>query len=115
MSMLRTLRDTGNRTPVLLIYGTSQPERTLFLEELQAMSSQMDLHVVHVFENGPADWAGERGMITSELLERRLPAADTGYHALVCGPAPMMDIAERLLKDHDVPLRRMRSERFDIV
>lgn len=115
MSMLRTARDAGDQRPFLLIYGTSRPERTLFMEQVDELRRQLNLEVVHVFEDAPQDWTGERGMMTPEVLARHLPPADTDYQALVCGPAPFMDIAERTLKERGVPLRRMRSERFDIV
>jgi predicted ferric reductase len=115
LSMLRTAGDSSDQRPFMLIYATSKPERTLFMEELEALRQQLDLDVVHVFEEPQPDWKGERGLLTPEILQRHLPPADTDYQALVCGPPPMMDVAERTLRGRGVPLRQIRSERFDIV
>lgn len=113
MSILRTLRDRGDRRPVTLVYGSPREEEILFRDELAAMTGAMDLEVVHVLEDPPAGWEGESGRITPDLLERRLPWSDlTGY--LICGPDPMMDVVEETLRDREVSVFRIRSERFNI-
>jgi predicted ferric reductase len=115
MSILRTMRDDDDRRPVTLIYGTSELQRTLFADEIATLRATLRLDVLHVFERPHAGWDGPTGWITRELLERALPPADSDYHALICGPDPMMDIAEATLRRNGVPLSRMRSERFNIV
>jgi predicted ferric reductase len=114
MSMLRTLADRGDRRPHLLILGSGRLERTLFREQLEALTTRLDLRVVHVLEQPPEGWRGEQGLVTQALLDRWLPHA--GRHAyFVCGPAPMMDVVEAGLARLGVPLSDLHSERFDLV
>jgi predicted ferric reductase len=115
MSILRTMRDDSDQRPVTLIYGTSELSRTLFADELSRLRDTLQLRLVHVFEKPHPGWDGPTGLITRELLERVLPPSASGYHALVCGPDAMMDVAESALRANGVPLERMRSERFNIV
>jgi ferredoxin-NADP reductase len=70
--------------------------------------------VVHVLEKPPPGWRGEQGYLTQAMLDRWLP--HRGRHAyFVCGPGPMMDIAEQALARLGVPFSDLHSERFDLV
>jgi predicted ferric reductase len=114
LSMLRTLADRGDRRPHLLVFGTSEWERTPFREALTELQQRLDLRVVHVLERPPAGWSGERGLVTEGLLDRWLPRSGRHGH-FVCGPGPMMDQVERSLARLGVPLADLHAERFDLV
>jgi predicted ferric reductase len=113
MSMLRTLSDRGDTRPLALIYATSGPERTLFLDELPTLRTRLQLEIVHVFEN-PGQEPCERGMLTADILERRIPVDRPDLHYFICGPSPMMDLAEQVLALRDISMDRIHVERFDI-
>ena len=115
MSMLRTMRDDGERRPAVLIYGNKNWEDVTFREELEELSGVLDLKVVHVLEEPPEGWAGETGFVTAELLKRHLPARPHTYQYFVCGPKPLMDVAELSLRDFGIAWTRVYSERFTIV
>ncbi len=115
MSILRTLRDEGDRRPLLLIYGCAREENITYREELREMEGEMNLRVVQVLEQPPESWTGEKGMIESEILERHLPPLDAVEREhFVCGPEPMMDVVETHLLRRGVPIRKLNSERFNI-
>jgi predicted ferric reductase len=114
MSILRTMRDTGDDRPVILIYGSPTWDEVIFREELEELERELRLTVVHVLERPPAGWQGEDGRIDEELLRRHLPRDTEGLEYFVCGPEPMMDVVEPALLDHGAPMRRLNSERFDI-
>jgi predicted ferric reductase len=115
MSILRTLRDRGDERRFTLIYGVGSLDTMVFRDELEEMRQTLDLELVFVPRESPEAWEGERGTISTELLERRLPP-DEGrtLRYLVCGPPPMMDLVERYLRDRGVPPRHINAERFDI-
>ena len=115
LSMLRTLVDRGDRRPSILFYGNRVWERVAFREELEQLQQRLDLKVVHVLQEPPADWAGERGFITEDVLMRHLPVTRHRYEYFLCGPTPMTQAAERALGALGVPASRVHSEIFDWV
>jgi predicted ferric reductase len=115
MSMLRTLRDCGARRPVLLVYASRALEAAAFASELDALARTLDLQVVHVLEEPPPGWSGERGRLSPELFDRLVTARFAQAEAFVCGPAPMMNAAERALRARGIPLRRIHAEHFALV
>jgi predicted ferric reductase len=79
------------------------------------MEARLDLTVVHVLENPPDDWTGERGFITADVLRHHLlpPYADHEY--FICGPDVMMDAIESALERLSVPITKYHSERYSFV
>jgi predicted ferric reductase len=112
MSMIRTLADRGDRRPVILLYGSKDWESITFREDLETLKARLDLAIVHVLENPPAGWTGERGFITAEMFKRHLPSPYAGHEYFICGPDVMMDAIEKALKGLGVPLSRYHSERY---
>jgi predicted ferric reductase len=114
-SMLKALADRkDDRTHILFFAGNSFGKLT-FYEELNELREQLDLKVVFVLKNPPPDWQGESGYLTREILTRHLPAYFREQEYFICGPAPMMEMAEKELHGMGVPLRHLRSELFDFV
>ena len=115
MSMLRTMRDRGDQRRVLLLYAGASLDRLTYREELAELEQILHLTVVHVLENPPDDWQGERGFITPEMLQRQTSKIESPRtHYYVCGPEPMMDAVESALLQNGVPMDRVNSERFEI-
>ncbi|MFU8860794.1 MAG: ferric reductase-like transmembrane domain-containing protein [Cyclonatronaceae bacterium] len=117
MSILETKKDLEDPRKSTLIYGTPDLDQTPFMDELRALAAhaEVDLAVIHVLEEPPEGWDGETGLITDKLLERYTPDAVDEYEYYVCGPPPMMDVAEKTLRGWGVPVYKIHSERFNIV
>lgn len=114
MSMLCTLAERGDQRPLLLFYGNRIGEHVVFREQLQALGARLRLRVVHILDEPPPHWSGERGLLDLQIVARHLPDDHAGWHAFVCGPTPMIRIAERALSDLGVPGRCVHSEIFDL-
>jgi predicted ferric reductase len=114
-SILLTMRDRGDRRPVVLFYAARKPERAVFGAELAALEDVLALEVVYVFEDPEPTWPGERGLVTTEVLRRRLPSGFRHRQFFACGPPPMMESVERSLTELGVPAARVHTERFDMV
>jgi len=68
-----------------------------------------------VLERPPADWDGETGYVTAEVLSRHLPPGYRRFQHFICGPDPMMDAVEAALMNLGVPPERVHIERFNMV
>ena len=115
MSMIRTLADQGDKRPVILFYGSKDWESITFREELETLRARLDLTVVHVLENPPDDWTGERGFVTAEVFRRHLPPPYSDHEYFICGPDVMTDAMESTLGKLGVPLSKYHSERYHFV
>jgi predicted ferric reductase len=115
MSLIRTFADRGDERPVILLYGSKDWESITFREELEALKARLDLTIVHVLADPPADWTGEQGFITAEVLKRHLPPPFAEHEYFICGPGVMMDAIERALGEMNVPLFKYHSERYSFV
>ncbi|MGJ7460680.1 ferredoxin reductase family protein [Halomonas sp. MA07-2] len=115
MSILRTFADRSERLPLWLIYANPTWEEATFREELEALAERLRLEVIHVLDEPPEEWQGERGLVDRDLLARRLPADDGRRDYFICGPGPLMDAAEGALIELGIAPTRLYSDRFDIV
>ncbi|MBB4661797.1 ferric reductase-like transmembrane domain-containing protein [Conexibacter arvalis] len=114
ISMLRTLADRDDVRPVLLFYGNRAWDEVAFRDELDRLRDRLDLTLVHVLERPPAEWHGETGYITADVLGRHLPRSFERFQYFICGPGAMMDAAEAALAELGVPAERVHTERFDM-
>jgi predicted ferric reductase len=112
MSMLRTLADRGDTRRVILLYGNRDWESITFREEIEELRARGNVSVVHILSDPPADWSGERGRLTAEVVQRHVPAPLAAHEYFICGPGPMMDAAESLLAALGVPVSKYHSERY---
>lgn len=114
LSMLRAMDRRGDRRPAVLFYGNRSLSRTAYREELAALEQRLALRVVLVLHAPEPGWKGERGFVDEAVLRRHLVAGIDGWHAFVCGPKPMLALAERSLHRLGFPLGAIHSEIFDL-
>ena len=114
MSMLRTLADRGDRRPLRLVYANDRWEDVLFREELAALERRLDLEVEHVLLEPLEGWTGATGYVTEDVLSRTLPGDPSRLVYFLCGPKPMTDAVQAVLRSLGVPLHRIHHELFDM-
>jgi len=116
LSILRTMRDRGRDKPVVFFYGNPTWDSVIYREELKDFQEEINLKVVHVIEQPPEDWKGEKGFITSEILQRHLPTDYKNWEYLffLCGPMPMIEAVEGALHELDVKSARIFSEKYEM-
>jgi predicted ferric reductase len=114
-SILLAMRDRGDKRPVTLFFAASNRSRAMFIDELERLSSEIDLKLVPVFENPDEGERCERGLLSAEIFRKHLPSDLRFTHVFVCGPAPMMDLMERIAGELGLRSRQLHTERFDMV
>ena len=114
MSILRAAAGSGDRTPMILVYGAKTREDLAFAAELDDLSEQLDLTITYVLEEPPEEWEGASGFITREVLEAAIERP--GEHDyFTCGPPAMTDVVEGVLMEMEVDRKRLHYERFEFV
>ncbi len=115
MSMLRTLADRNDRRPITLFYGNARWERVLYREELEMLSTKLDLNIVHIIGEHILGWQGEHGLLTQSILDRNLPVDRGELQYFICGPTVMTQLAERWLAALGIRPSRIHNELFEWV
>ena len=115
MSMVRHMRDTGDKRDVLLLYGNRKEKDVAFRKELEeiAIKGMPHLRTVHVLDQADENWSGDRGRITIELIEKECKSLE-GRVFYLCGPPMMMMGLVTNLKKAGVKRGNIRYERFSI-
>jgi predicted ferric reductase len=113
MSMLRYMRDSGDNRDVVLLWGNKTERDIPFRGEIEEMDKSMSsLKLVHVMSH-QEDFPGEKGFITTEVMERHIP--DIGErHVFLCGPPVMMNKVRPALEEIGLPKSQLHYERFAI-
>ncbi len=115
MSMLRTLRQKKDKRKVILIYGNKDWQNITFREELEELKEVLNMDLVHILLEPNDEWEGETGLIDKKFLEKYMPENKNEFIYFICGPGPLMDIAEISLRELGIDWRFIYSERFKIV
>ncbi len=115
MSILRTMADRGDHRPVQLYYAAKDWQSLTFRDELKQLESKIELETIVILEEPPADWEGETGRISAEVLQRHLPQERISRCYFVDGPVPMMEATEKALLDLGIPGRDINVELYDLV
>jgi predicted ferric reductase len=115
MSMLRTLADRKDKRSHVLFFAGGNLDKLTFYDELSELKKILFLQKVIVLENPHSGWKGESGFLTGEMLKRHLPENKSELEYFICGPVPMIHLAEKELNRLGIPLHHLHSELFDFV
>lgn len=103
-------RDTG--LEIALFYGNQDEGSIPFGAEFDRYAAtHPEIRVVHVLAAPGAEWKGERGFITGEIVRRWVEPLD-GWHWVVTGPPAMITAMARVIAELAVPEDRVSTESF---
>jgi predicted ferric reductase len=114
ISILRTLSDLSDKRECVLIYGNIGWEKIPFREELERLEKAVNLKTVHILEKPKDGWEGEKGLIDADIIRKYLPKHKDQFDYYICGPEPMMDVAELTIRKAGIPWNQVYAERFDL-
>jgi len=101
-----------------LLYGNRDSSSMIFLEALAGLKDKYlgRFEIYHFLDAEEQDIELFNGMLNRERLEEAIPALVPDAAEVdgwfICGPGPMMDAAEGVLLDRNVPKERIHIERF---
>ncbi len=120
LSVLRHFRNGKAKNRVLLFWANKTLSETFCLDEIRAMTRELDLAVVHClsreesvdghFDAGTPRMLFEKGRISADILKRH--GVKPGAAFYLCGPPPMMDSALKDLETLGVDPGAVEQERF---
>src|SRR3954468_24425328 len=118
MSLIRTLLREEPQSRFTLLYGNRDSSSVIFLESLAGLKDKNlgRFEIYHFLDAEEQDIDLFNGMLDAkrcdEAIAHLVPDAAAVDGWFICGPGPMMDVAEGALLDRNVPKERIHIERF---
>jgi len=118
LSLIKTLLSEEPQSRFTLLYGNRDSSSVIFLEALAGLKDKHlgRLEIYHFLDAEEQDIELFNGMLDRVRLEDAIPALVPDVAEVdgwfICGPGPMMDAAEGVLLDRNVPKERIHIERF---
>lgn len=114
MSILRYLTDRAWSGPIHFVVVAKTEADLIFRQEIQWLQTRHEnLRVLTTLtrEESASSWGGERGRLTSEILEAFVPSI-RDIPVYLCGPNEMMDNTTELLRSIGVSEFQIFTEAF---
>jgi predicted ferric reductase len=108
LAAARAMTHQQDECDVQLVYCVNDASRAYFAAELHAIAAAsrgLALHVHHFVEEGP---------LSERFLREHVPDF-AKRRVYVCGPLPLIDLAEALFRRAGVPSSRIICEEFDLL
>ncbi|EXA28602.1 nitrate reductase (NADH) [Fusarium oxysporum f. sp. pisi HDV247] len=86
------LTRSTDRTPIRVLDANKSQSDILLRSEMEAFEqdSEGQLQVAHVLNDAGEDWAGERGLVTADMLRKYLFEPGEGSVVFLCGPPALI-------------------------
>jgi ferredoxin-NADP reductase len=112
-AMLRRRIETGDATPMRLLYSSRAPADVLYAAELERLGGVEGVDIIHTFTRAhPDGWQGYTRRIDAAMLAEVAWPASQGPAAYVCGPTRLVEAAADGLVTSGYPPASIRTERF---
>jgi NAD(P)H-flavin reductase/ferredoxin len=119
MAPLRALLDQaladGVEREAIYFFGARRREDLYCLEEMERLKKSWrgKFEFVPVLSGEPedSDWTGPRGFV-SEHMKHVLGDRIRDYHVYMCGPPPMLDAAEKIVRQAGVDPAHIHADKF---
>lgn len=114
-SIIKYVIDRKLQTRIQLIYSNSLPEEITFGPELEGWAKEnpnfkLNMTISHP-EQSKQPWTGLTGRIDDAMIKKLVYDTENSIF-WVCGPPPMIDAMEELLKNMGIPNEHIKSEKF---
>ncbi|MEY3664346.1 MAG: hypothetical protein RLZZ153_528 [Pseudomonadota bacterium] len=117
LSLIKTTLRVEPNSDFTLVYGNRTVASIMFLETLEELKNRYlgRLRLIHVLSDESSEIEMLSGLLDEARIRQllaRVVTAENIDEAFICGPAPMMDAAERALLSAGISPERIHLERF---
>lgn len=114
MAMLRHRAATGSTAPTRLLYSSRSLDDVIYRDELARIASDgSGIELTYTLTRSqPADWAGYRRRIDTEMLREVAWARERQPQTFICGPTEFVETAAAGLVALGHAPARIKTERF---
>jgi ferredoxin-NADP reductase len=111
-SICRYSMDMHLNAKITLLYGCRTESDIVFKNELEQMAKlNENLRVIFILNEANSEWKGATGVVNVEMVKKETPDyKETVFY--VCGPPPMVQAMEKMIKDLDLPAKQLKLEAF---
>lgn len=114
-SMLRYATDENLQIPITLLYSAQSPEELVFHREFDLLPQENPnikvVLTVTAAEDSQTPWSGEIGRIDEAMIKSHVGDIPNSIF-YTCGPPPMVQAMQELLKSMGIADAAVRVERF---
>ena len=112
ISICKFCTDKQLKTKITLLYGCRIESDIAFRREFEEMQVQnSNLKVVFTLNEASPSWKGAVGIITADMVKKEIPDyKETVFYT--CGPPPMVEVMEKLVKSLGLPKTQLKREYF---
>lgn len=113
-SMLRYAADENLPHHITMLYSATTPEQIVFRREFELLPQENpNVNIILTVTDAANDstWKGETGRIDTARIQAHVRDIPNAIF-YTCGPPPMVQAMEELLKTMNVPHEHIRVERF---
>jgi len=87
----KIVEDPADKTRVSLVFCNTTEDDILLKEQLDALTAKnKNISVTYVVDNPKGKWQGEKGLISEDLVKKKMPKPGPDSLVLVCGPPGFM-------------------------
>lgn len=108
LARARHLASLGEPVDIVMIFCVQDEARALWLDEFEDLASRLSGFVCHMhyfYQHGPLD---------GTFVTEHCPSVD-GRTVYICGPGPLLVLAQQVVQQAGVPRRRIVTEEFDLL
>jgi len=111
-SICKYATDTRLNAKITLLYGCRTENDIIFKNELEQMAQlNENLRVIFILNEADSEWKGATGVVTAEMVKKEIPDyKETVFY--VCGPPPMVQAMETMIKELGLPAAQLKLEAF---
>ena len=112
LSMLRHIEENSPACEVTLFYVSRDDRQIIFKADLDRLATSLTkFYFVPIVTRPSAEWVGERGQLTKEIVLKTMPSVE-GKTFFLSGPAGYMTAVNAILTSLGVGANQIHQERF---